>query len=100
MRATTRGRVNRRLVGLVVEGPEVPAARTQLRSAAQAEAGVVTSAVASTRMGGPIALAYVHRAAIDAGTPLEVNASSRRAMVVSLPFDAVTARAARASLAG
>jgi folate-binding protein YgfZ len=66
VRATSRGRVNRRLVGLVIDGRDAPPPRTRLGSPAQAEAGVVTSAVVSARMGGPIALGYVHRAAIDA----------------------------------
>ncbi len=97
VRATTRGRVNRKLVGLVIDGDGPVAPHTKLGSAAHAEAGLTQSSVVSTKMGGPIALAYVHRSALDADAPLTVE-GGRRAFAVALPFDAEAARAARARL--
>ncbi len=42
-------------------------------------------------MGGPIALAYVHRTAIESGEPLQIDGGARTARAVPLPFDAATA---------
>ncbi|MEO6954510.1 MAG: glycine cleavage T C-terminal barrel domain-containing protein [Polyangia bacterium] len=103
VRATTRGRVNRKLMGLVVSG-EGSAPPGKLRSAAQPEAGLVTSSVDSPHFGGPIALAYVHRAALDADQPLTLaplrdGDAERTALPVSLPFEASSVAAARARLA-
>jgi folate-binding protein YgfZ len=95
VRATSRGRVNRKLVGLVLSGPVSVGAK--LSSSAHADAGHITSSVVSDRMGGAIALAYVHRAALDAGIPIDVE-GGRKAMVVELPFTSERARAARASM--
>ena len=98
VRATTRGRVNRKLMGLVVSGAG-PATRGKLTTAAQPEAGLITSSVDSTRFGGPIALAYVHRAALDADQPLTVVDADRTALPVELPFERSAVAAARARLA-
>ncbi len=98
VRATTRGRVNRKLVGLVVDGDGPVAAHTRLGSSAQADAGLTQSSVVSAKMGGPIALAYVHRAALDAGAPLSIE-GGRHALAVELPFQPAAAHAARERLA-
>ena len=98
VRATTRGRVNRRLVGLVVSGAGA-AARGKLTAAAQAEAGLVTSSVDSARFGGPLALAYVRCAALDADEPLTLDGTTRTALPVGLPFEPSAVAAARARLA-
>ena len=103
VRATTRGRVNRKLVGLVVSGVGA-APRGKLTSAAQPEAGLVTSSVSSPRLGGAIALGYVHRSALDADAPLTLKGASdeadaRTALPVGLPFDPSAVAAARARLA-
>ena len=97
VRATSRGRVNRRLVGLVMTGDSIVSRRTSLTSDAHADAGVTMSSVLSTRMGGPIALAYVHRSALDANAPLTLD-GGRKAMVVELPFTVEKAATARAAL--
>ncbi len=92
VRATTRGRVNRKLVGLVVSGEGPVPARSKLSSETQPGAGITTSSVVSPRMGGAIALGYVHRAALEAGAVLTLD-GGRHAVVLDLPFapDAVAA---------
>jgi folate-binding protein YgfZ len=80
VRATSRGRVNRRLMGLVLDGDGPAAPRTKLASAA--------------------ALGYVHRAAEEAREPLALDGGGRRALPVSLPFNAEEVAAARARLRG
>jgi folate-binding protein YgfZ len=80
------GRIARKLVGLVLDGttPAAPGDRIE----AGAREGVVTSAVISPRVGGPIALGYVHREAAVAGTAVAVLHDGARlaAKVVDLPF--------------
>jgi len=85
-RATNLGHINRRLVGLVVDG-DPPAAGTKLASPAKPEAGWITSAARSRRLGKTIALGYVHRTLWDAGTAL-VLPDGRSATVAALPFAA------------
>jgi folate-binding protein YgfZ len=87
VRATSRGRVNRKLVGLVLSGDELPPPRARLTSDGVAEAGLITSAVRSARLGGPIALAYVHRSVLDADALVSVEGTGQKARVVTLPFD-------------
>jgi folate-binding protein YgfZ len=95
VRATSRGRVNRRLVGLVLEGDALRGAK--LGNEAQPDAGVVTSVATSPRF-GTIALAYVHRATLDADALVAVD-GHRRACAVALPFTAESVARARARLA-
>ena len=66
------GRVARKLVGLVIEGDCVPAARAGV-AADKGEVGRVTSAAWSPRLNQTVALAYVHRDAAVAGTALRVT---------------------------
>ncbi len=77
------GRVARRLVGLTVEGVDVPVSGTTV-STGDREVGHVTSAAFSPALQKPIALAYVHRDFVQAGTLLHIGASTAR--VSSLPF--------------
>lgn len=81
------GRIARRIVGLVMGTPEVPAAGDPLRSG-EREAGKITSAVWSPRAGAPIALAMVQRDFFEPGTELTVVREDRKlpARVVELPF--------------
>jgi len=65
------GRVARRLVGLVVEGEAVPAARAVV-SGPNGDAGRVTSAAWSPRLARAVALAYVHRDLAEPGTAVRV----------------------------
>ena len=85
-RATNLGHINRRLVGLVVDG-DPPAAGTKLSSPSKPEAGWVTSSARSRRLGKTIALGYVHRTLWDPGTSLTL-ADGRRVTVAALPFGA------------
>lgn len=84
-RATNLGHINRKLVGLVVDGEAAPAAGAKLRAPTRPEAGFVTSAVRSRRLGRTIALAYVHRTLWDPGTRLTLD-DGRDAVVTALPF--------------
>jgi folate-binding protein YgfZ len=77
------GRVARRLVGLVLEGTDVPAAGAKVQ-AEDREIGVVTSAAMSASLQHPIALGYVHRDFVTPGT--RVNVEGTAAEVTALPF--------------
>ncbi len=77
------GRVARRLVGVSMEGEEVPPAGAAIASGERA-VGAVTSAVLSPELGHAIALGYVHRDFTSPGTKLTV--AGIPATVVSLPF--------------
>jgi folate-binding protein YgfZ len=84
-RATNLGHINRRLMGLVVDGDETVERGAKLATTARPDAGYVTSSVRSRRLGRVIALAYVHRTAWEPGTEVQV-AGARQARVVALPF--------------
>jgi len=83
-RATNLGHINRRLVGLVVDG-DPPATGMKLSSPSKPDAGWVTSSARSRRLGKTIALGYVHRTLWDPGTQLTL-ADGRTATVAALPF--------------
>jgi folate-binding protein YgfZ len=84
-RATNLGHINRKLVGLWLDG-EVPATPLDKLSApSRPDAGFVTSSIRSQRFGRAIALAYVHRTLWDPGTELTLS-EGRRATVTALPF--------------
>ena len=77
------GRVARKLVGLTIEGDAAPAPGAAVKSADR-DAGHVTSSTLSPSLGTPIALAYVHRDFLEAGTKLTVDGVG--ATVTALPF--------------
>ena len=77
------GRVARRLVGLVLDGTDVPADATMLTADGR-DAGHVTSATFSPSLGKPIALAYLQRDHAEPGTV--VFAGDTRAVVAAVPF--------------
>jgi aminomethyltransferase len=81
------GRVVRRLVGLLVEGEEMPEAGDRL-IAGDRDAGRVTSAVLSPALRRPIALGYLHRDFVEPGTSVSIARGDRRlpATVTTLPF--------------
>ena len=83
-RATFRGHVNRRLVGLLL-GQGHPAPRTELFQG-ERKVGFLTSVVASRRLGQQVALGYVHRDAVAPGTALQLAAGAGPATVQALPF--------------
>ena len=79
-----RGRVARRLVGLVFDpDASVPAPGMRVTSGDK-EIGRVTSAGWSPAVGRPIALGYVHRDFVAPGTP--VNAGASAGKIAELPF--------------
>jgi folate-binding protein YgfZ len=77
------GRVARKLVGLALEGDNVPQADAEVQADGRT-IGRVTSAVMSLAIKKPIALAYVQRDFTTAGTPVSVDGAG--AVVTSLPF--------------
>ena len=85
-RATFRGHMNRRLVGLLL-GKAHPAPRTEL-FLGDKKVGFVTSVVHSERLGQEIALGYVHRDALEPGTALRLAGELGLATVQTLPFPA------------
>lgn len=91
-RASARGHVNRRLVGLRIAGRVAPPSGAKLWSDGK-EIGQVTSAVLSPAVAAPIALAYVRREHVEPGSRIEVDVPSGRttAEVVSMPFSAASA---------
>ena len=89
VRVTQRGggRVARKLVGLRFRSLELPKANDVIRANGR-EIGRVTSAARSPRLGVALALGYVHRDFIDAGTGVSVSAADAElaAEVTQLPF--------------
>ncbi len=77
------GRVARKLVGLLIDGGQVPEAGVAIRSGDR-EIGEVTSSTASPALKQPIALGYVHRDFLEPGTKVTVGDQS--AEVTTLPF--------------
>lgn len=77
------GRVAKRLTGLALAGTAVPEPGAVVRSGDR-EIGVVTSAALSPTLGHAIALGYVHRDYVSAGTAVSVDGAP--AVVAALPF--------------
>lgn len=82
------GRVAKRLVGLTFDADAaVPPRGSVVRSTEAREIGRVTSAVWSPRLQRVIALGYVHRDFVEAGTPVVVAGDTERgATVTRVPF--------------
>ncbi|MBI2359594.1 MAG: aminomethyl transferase family protein, partial [Deltaproteobacteria bacterium] len=90
-RIRSRGHVNRKLVGLLLDGKE-PAERGAKIRSGEKEVGWVTSAVHSPALKRPIALGYVARDDWESGTRLTIHSGSATipAVVSTLPFYKVT----------
>jgi len=86
-RIRSRGHVNKKLMGLVLNGPD-PAVAGEAISAGDKEVGNITSSVQSPALGRPIALGYVHKDFWAPGTKLFIRHSGTAvpATVVKLPF--------------
>jgi len=77
------GRVAKRLAGLTLEGTTVPQPGAIVKHGGK-DVGAITSAVRSTTLSRPIALAYLQRDALEPGTAVTVDGAS--AVVTALPF--------------
>jgi folate-binding protein YgfZ len=77
------GRVAKKLEGLTLEGDAVPSTGAAITNGDQ-EIGKITSAVRSPALDRPIALAYLHRDFLQAGTKVTVGTAN--AVVTALPF--------------
>lgn len=87
------GRVARKLVGMMFEsGTAVPVVGEKVADGDR-EIGAITSAVESPSLGRPIALGYVHRDYVQAGTAVHVG--GRAGTVAALPFLATGAHEPR-----
>jgi aminomethyltransferase len=86
-RVKYRGHVNRRLVGLTLEGGRAPARGAAVMHEDR-EVGRITSPAWSFGLGMPIALAYVRREYLAPGTLLSVDEAGERvpARITRLPF--------------
>lgn len=86
-RASARGHVNKRLVGLRLEGSVVPQPGARI-AAEGADVGRITSAAYSPHLGSAIALGYVKRAFTDPGSrvSVELPGATAPAVVTTLPF--------------
>jgi folate-binding protein YgfZ len=82
-----RGRVARKLAGLLIDGDEAPG-RGDLLRAGDRDAGRVTSAVVSRALARPIAMAMLQRDFLEPGTQLTVLHGEKplAAVVTGLPF--------------
>ena len=82
-----RGRVAKKLAGLVVRGEAVPARGDRL-AAGDAEVGHITSAAYSPSLASPLALGYLAREFLEPGTALTVLHGDQKleAVVGALPF--------------
>jgi glycine cleavage system T protein len=87
-RTRTRGHVNWRLVGLIVESP-TPASPGEKLLAGGQEVGEVTSSCISPTLAKTIALGYLRREAAEPGTRISL-ASGASASVTALPFYSTT----------
>jgi folate-binding protein YgfZ len=86
-RVSARGRVNRKLSGLLIQADTPPHSGDKLFYDGQ-EVGWITSTVLSPRLGRPIALGYVRREHLNPGTQLRIDSHGTPmiAEVTVLPF--------------
>ena len=83
-RGRGHGRVARKLVGFTMDSDAPPPDPGAAVQADGREVGQVTSAAWSPAIGRAIALGYVQRDFVAAGTPVAIG--SARATVAALPF--------------
>jgi folate-binding protein YgfZ len=86
-RIRSRGHVNRKLCGLLIEGPSAAKAGDLVQADGK-DVGKVTSSIISPRLKRPIALAYVHKDYWAPGTEVTIQAGDLwiTATVSRLPF--------------
>ena len=81
------GHVNRRFVGLTIEGSELPKLKSPIRKGGK-EVGYITTCLLSPGLSRPIALGFVSRTAYVPGTEVEIVSEEKAlaATIVDLPF--------------
>ncbi len=84
-RVRSRGQVNWKLVGLVLDTP-TPAAEGEKLLAAGKEMGEITSSCVSPTLGQTVALGYLRREAAEPGSTLNLLSNQAAVQVVTLPF--------------
>jgi len=86
-RIRSRGHINKKLVGMVLEGKKV-ARRNDTIHAGEKEIGRVTSSIFSPALRRPLALGYIHCDYIQPGTPVTIihDGETTSAVVSALPF--------------
>jgi len=77
------GHVNRRFVGMLISGNDLPELKSPVRKGGR-DVGYVTTALFSPALNRPIALGFVSRSAYSLGTEVEVG--NQTATIVELPF--------------
>jgi folate-binding protein YgfZ len=77
------GHVNRRFVGVRIDGTELPAPKSPIRKGGK-DVGYLTTSVFSPRLNQGIALGFVSRSAYAPGTDVELNVGTGK--IVDLPF--------------
>jgi folate-binding protein YgfZ len=84
-RARSRGRVNWKLVGMLVDSPVPPEAGDKLLREGK-EMGEVTSSCVSPSLGRTVALGFLRREVSDPGVVLHLASTQASVRVVPLPF--------------
>jgi folate-binding protein YgfZ len=82
------GHVNRRFVGLILSGNDLPETKSAIRKGGR-EVGYITTALFSPFLNQPIALGFLSRSAYAVGGEVEVG--TRKATIVELPFSKASA---------
>ena len=85
-----RGQPAKRLMGLLIEAPEIPPSGTELYSTDGKRVGEVTSSTQSMMLDRIIALGYVHRNYLTSGTELMLKSGDSelgKATVTTIPFN-------------
>ena len=83
VRLAHRGHLNRKLVGIKIDGSEVPSAGATVTADDQ-ETGAITSAAFSPTLGAVVALGYLRRDSFAPDTKVTVDGKS--GVVTTLPF--------------
>src|SRR5881296_3263828 len=81
------GHVNRRFVGLILEGNDLPEMKSPIHKSGK-EVGYITTSLLSPGLNKPIALGFVSRSAYAPGTAVEIVSGQKPlpATIVDLPF--------------
>lgn len=86
IRIKHRGHVAKKLTGLSMEGSEIPARDSVIKSVEGKEIGRLTSTTYSPKLNTAIALGYVRYEYLAVGTNVLIGDDNRKAAVTDLPF--------------